>query len=282
MIFPKQSKKRRLELEKPVVRGSIGDLTTRLSETKHEIKSAQRLRYQVFCSEMSAKPRILSRLTRRERDAHDKNCDHLLVIDDTRGSNNGIVGTQRFAVSNAAHIDNRFYSQSEFEINALLTRHPDKRFMELGRSCILPEYRTKRTMELLWHGTWDYALQKKADVMFGCASFHTDDPEAIRNCLSFLLQNTPVEDCWRVSSRHQNAIDLNKFASDNIDPKTALRSLPTLIKGYLRLGAQFSDVAVHDPEFGTIDILVVLPVKDINPKYISYYGESADRHRSAA
>ncbi len=25
--------------------------------------------------------------------------------------------------------------------------------MELGRSCVLPDYRTKRTVELLWQGT---------------------------------------------------------------------------------------------------------------------------------
>ena len=266
----------------PNVNGAAGGLVTRLATKRSEISAAQKLRYQVFCAEMSAKAGMLGRLTKREKDRHDKNCDHLLVIDPSRKSNSGIVGTQRFATGNAKDSDTSFYSQSEFAVDELLQRHPGKRFMELGRSCILPEYRNKRTMELMWHGTWDYALKKQADIMFGCASFHADTVDDLATPLGFLVQNAAVGEKWEVSSSHRHSIDLSKYQDIDIDQKTALRSLPTLIKGYLRLGAKFSTVAVQDIEFGTIDVLVVLPVKDINPKYVSYYGEAAERHRSAA
>ena len=224
--------------QRPIVHGSAGGMITRLADTKAEIKAAQKLRYKVFCSEMSAKTGMLDRLTRRERDTHDKNCDHLLVIDEALKSNCGIVGTQRFTVADASHTDAAFYSKSEFEITDLLDRHADKRFMELGRSCILPEYRNKRTMELMWHGTWDYALQQNADVMFGCASFHTENLAEIRNSLAFLLQTAPAEAGWQVSSQHRNAMDLSGFETDKIDPKSALRGLPNADQGLLEAGSQ--------------------------------------------
>ena len=282
MKFPKLVSRRKADTLSPVVNGTAGGLVTRLATKRAEIRAAQKLRYQVFCSEMSAKAGMFGRLTKREKDRHDKNCDHLLVIDQSREANSGIVGTQRFAVGDARDDKTVFYSSSEYAVGELLERHPDKRFMELGRSCVLPEYRNKRTMELMWHGTWDYALQKNADIMFGCASFHADSANEIETSLGFLVQNASASDEWTVSSDHRHAIDLSGLADIEIDPKAALRGLPTLIKGYLRLGAKFSTVAVQDVEFGTIDVLVVLPVKDINPKYVSYYGESAERHRSAA
>jgi putative hemolysin len=35
---------------------------------------------------------------------------------------------------------------------------------------------------------------------------------------------------------------------------------------------------VIDRQFGTTDVLVVLPVSAINPRYIGYFGPGANRH----
>ena len=39
---------------------------------------------------------------------------------------------------------------------------------------------------------------------------------------------------------------MNRMSKEAIDPKAALRALPPLIKGYLRLGAYIGDGAVID------------------------------------
>ena len=65
---------------------------------------------------------------------------------------------------------------------------------------------------------------------------------------------------------------------DAIDPKAALRALPPLIKGYLRLGAFVGDGAVIDRQFGTTDVLIVLPVAAINARYVEHFGADAERH----
>ena len=51
--------------------GRIGSLEVRLAATKKDVKRAQRLRYTIFCEEMSAVPDLISRLKRRDIDAFD-------------------------------------------------------------------------------------------------------------------------------------------------------------------------------------------------------------------
>ena len=63
-----------------------------------------------------------------------------------------------------------------------------------------------------------------------------------------------------------------------IDAKLALKQLPPLIKGYLRIGARFGTGAVIDRQFGTTDVLVVLPVAAIDKRYADYYGGEGPRH----
>jgi L-ornithine Nalpha-acyltransferase len=54
--------------------------------------------------------------------------------------------------------------------------------------------------------------------------------------------------------------------------------LPPLAKGYLRLGAFIGDGAVVDHQFGTTDVLVILPVSAINTRYMQHFGPTAHRH----
>jgi putative hemolysin len=46
----------------------------------------------------------------------------------------------------------------------------------------------------------------------------------------------------------------------------------------LRLGAHIGDGAVIDHQFGTTDVLIVMPVSAINARYIEHFGGDASRH----
>lgn len=256
----------------------MGNFETRLASGLAELKAAQRVRFEVFCEELSAKTSLKNQQYRRDEDAHDQNCDHLLVLNRDYPQNEQIIGTQRFLIRTGESGPNQFYSRNEFDIAPLLSQHPKQVFMELGRSCILAEYRSKRTMELMWHGTWDYAVRNRVDFMFGCASFPTTDTESITQQLSFLVHQAPAEGKLSVTSSNPQAFEINDQAFDPSLMKKSIRALPPLIKGYLRLGAKFSKHAVRDLEFGTTDIMVILPVDAINPRYVAYYGSNADRH----
>jgi putative hemolysin len=267
----------------PVTLGRLGSLEVRLATTRKEIRKAQRLRFKVFYDEMSAMPNPAAMLTRRDKDAFDRVCDHLLVIDHAYRSGPlkqvkpKVVGTYRLLRQSVAESHFGFYTSSEFDIGALVRRHPGERFLELGRSCVLPAYRTKKTVELLWQGIWAYVLHHQVDVLFGCVSFEGSDPAMLSRELAFLHHHARPSPEWDAAAVPLRRVDMNLMAKESIDARRTITALPPLVKGYLRLGAKVGDGAVVDRQFGTVDVLMILRVADIDPKYIAYYGAEANR-----
>jgi putative hemolysin len=261
------------------VLGRIGALETRLAVSRREIEAAQTIRYKIFVEEMGAELPAQAMRLGRDIDAFDEICDHLIVLDTAikGGSHDQIVATYRILRHDVAFANGGFYSASEFEIAPFLARHPGKKFMELGRSCVLPAYRTKRTVELLWQGNWAYALKHGLQVMFGCGSFPGRHPELHALALSFLHHNTLARDDWAVRALPQHHRPMDLMPPEAVNAKRALMAMPPLIKGYLRLGAMVGDGAVVDHAFGTTDVLIVLPVEAISSRYLNYYGADAQR-----
>ena len=213
---------------------------------------------------------------RRDIDGYDAICDHLLVIDHAARDRNAlnrpaVVGTYRLLRQPLAEEYGGFYTAGEFDIGSLIARHRHLQFLELGRSCVLAPYRNKRTVELLWHGIHAYFLQNRCDVMFGCASLDGTDPKRLALPLSFLHHYAAAPEPWRARALSERYVEMNRTAKEAIDAKDALRALPPLIKGYLRLGAYIGDGAVVDYEFGTTDVLIVLPVSAIKRRYFEHF-----------
>ncbi len=261
------------------VLGRIGNLETRLARSEAEVEAALSVRYRVFVDEMKAQVSAESHRRGHETDAFDAICDHLLVLDNAIDGDveDRVVGTYRLLRQDVAAAKGGFYSRSEFEVDGLIERHPGKRFMELGRSCVLPEYRTRRTVELLWQGNWAYALRHGVDAMFGCGSFPGIVPEEHALALSFLHHNALVQPDWYVKAQPELFRLMDLMPAEAINSRKALAALPPLIKGYLRLGAMIGDGAVVDPVFNTTDVLVVLPISSISGRYLNYYGADAGR-----
>lgn len=262
--------------------GRIGNLETRLARTDREIEAAQAVRYRVFVEEMHAQLPGEAMRQKRDFDSWDDICDHLLVLDHSieGDTEDQIVGTYRLLRQEVAMANGGFYSASEFDIEKLLARHPDKQFMELGRSCVLPAYRTKRIVELLWQGNWAYALKHGMGAMFGCASFPGILPEEHALALSFLYHSVQAKDDWAVDALPQLARTMDLMPSEAVNGRKALMAMPPLIKGYLRLGAMVGSSAVVDHAFNTTDVLIVLPIASISDRYVNHYGATADRFAS--
>jgi putative hemolysin len=258
--------------------GRLGSLEVRLATSAKEIRRAQRLRFEVFYGEMEALANPAVRLARRDFDEFDALCDHLLVIDHARPGKPKVVGTYRLLRQEVAERGLGFYTAGEYDIAPVLRAHAGKRFLELGRSCVLKDYRNKRTVELLWHGIWTYVLHHRVDVMIGCASLEGTDPDALALPLSFLHHHAGAAQDWRARAVSRRYVPMDRLPKEAVDPKMALQALPPLIKGYLRLGATFGDGAVIDRQFNTTDVLVVLPVSAISPRYKAHFGPAADRH----
>lgn len=264
------------------VYGRIGNLEVRLARSRGDLRRAQKLRYEVFYEEMDAVPDAKAMFRRRDEDPYDDICDHLLVVD--RGDivaggkqpwrkRPRVVGTYRVLRQDMAEAHGGFYSQGEYDIAPLIaSKRRDYHFMELGRSCVLKPYRNRRTVELLWHGIWTYVREHGVDVMIGCASFPGVDPKQHAMALSFLHHNSLAPREWRVKAHDRLYVNMNMVPAKDIDAKAALKGMPPLIKGYLRLGAYIGDGAVIDRQFGTTDVLIVLPVEAIDARYFGHFG----------
>ncbi len=263
--------------------GRLGSLEVRLAQTAAEVRQAQKLRYRVFYKEGSAIPNPGRLFARRDVDAYDAICDHLLVLDHAAhdsqpGNRPAVVGTYRLLRQSLAEDFGGFYTAGEFDIADLLARHANLQFLELGRSCVLSPYRNKRTVELLWHGIHAYVLQNRCDVMIGCASLDGTEPKQLAPLLSFLHHYARAPETWRARALPSRYVEMNRMSKETIDPKAALRALPPLVKGYLRLGAYIGDGAVVDHEFGTTDVLIILPMSVIKQRYLDHF----DVNRRAA
>lgn len=254
--------------------GRIGTLEVRLASDEREIHAAQKIRYRIFHDELGAKFSSTLRDEERDADRFDDFCDHLLVFDTSLPgpADRQIVGTYRVLKQEDSVAAGGFYTQNEFDLQPLISRHEELRFLELGRSCVLPEYRSKRTVELLWQGIWSYVRINRIDVMTGCASFAGTVPAAHAEALSFLAHNCTAKDEWAARALDSLYYPMDLMPLEAINSRNALAGIPPLIKGYLRLGAKIGEGCVIDHDFGTTDVLIVLPVSEISERYISYYG----------
>jgi L-ornithine Nalpha-acyltransferase len=263
--------------------GKKGSMEVRFAQSRKEVEACQKIRFEVFYEEMSALADETAINQRIDADVYDPICDHLLVIDyepadktqgvalPTREGN--VVGTYRLLRQEIAEAHNGFYSADEFDIASLLQRKSSEyRFLELGRSCVLKSYRTKPTVELLWQGIWNYLQLFKFDAMFGCASLEGTDPDALSLPLSYLHHHYQAPEDWRVKALPERYVEMNRQPAETINEREAMRALPPLIKGYLRLGAYIGDGAVVDHQFNTTDVLIVMPVSAISERYAAHFG----------
>jgi L-ornithine Nalpha-acyltransferase len=256
------------------------DLSIKQANSAIELRAAQRLRYRVFHDERGAKPDAAAHASQRDQDSYDAICDHLLVTRARTETSNPelcvdddeVVGTYRLLRQSTAQSNAGFYSQNEFNLQPLLDRKSDLSFLELGRSCVLKAYRGTPVIELLWQGIWNYVRHHKLDVMIGCASFDDTDPDAHADALSFLAHHTAAPTDWNVRAHQKHYVEMKRKPIAAIDSRRTMLSLPPLIKGYLRLGSYVGEGAVIDHAFNTTDVLIVLPVSAINPRYFAHFG----------
>jgi len=264
-------------LEQWPVLAVSGALEVRLAETEHEVEQAQRLRYTVFYEEMSAIPSPQMRELRRDFDKYDDVCDHLLVVDRDAHDEDGqplVVGTYRLTRKKDADKVGGFYTSGEFDLSAMLAGLPeDTKSLELGRSCILKSYRARPgTMQLLWKGLMAYVARFDIDLMFGCASLPGTDVAEMTLPLAYLHHFHPMPEHLRVRAQPGLYVEMNCAPKDAIDEREGIRSLPAMLKGYVRAGCCIGEGAVIDRQFGTTDVFIYFPLSGLDARYKSRFG----------
>jgi putative hemolysin len=226
------------------------------ARTDDELREAQRLRFRVFANEMGAQ---LSGPIGLDIDSFDAYCDHLLVRDlDTLE----VVGTYRVLPPHQAARIGRLYAESEFDLSRL-TRLRSK-MVEVGRSCVHPDYRSGSAIMSLWGGLGAYMTQNGYETMLGCASVPMADGGHFAANLYCSLRGQSL------SAPEYRAFAHTPLPVDELQTGARVAP-PPLIKGYLRLGAKICGAPAWDPDFNCADFLTLFRLSDINARYARHF-----------
>ena len=237
--------------------GTGAALAVSFARSAVEVLEAQRLRYRVFAEEMGA--RVPGAAPGIDCDWYDAHCEHLLVRDTGSGE---VVGTYRLLPGQKAREIGSFYADGEFDLTRI--QHLRDTTVEIGRSCVHPDYRTGTTISMLWSGLITFAARHNYRYLIGCASLSMADGGCAAASIYRRLVRThlsPAE--YRVFPR----CELPLAALDrDVDVRP-----PALIKGYLRVGAYICGAPAWDPDFNTADLLMLLPLARMSARYARHF-----------
>lgn len=240
--------------------------SVRLATTAAEMREAQRLRYDVFVTELGGGGAMVDHIARLEEDKYDPFVDHLLLVDNAKDC---IVGVYRLLRQEQARAAGGFYSAGEFDLTPLTGC--GQRLLELGRSCLHRDYRGGSGMHVLWAGVARYVAAFEIDILFGVASFHGTDAKAVRAPLSLLYHRHLAPTEFRVTSRDMTFADMDLIDLEKLDSQAAMRQVPSLIKAYLRQGAWVGEGAFVDRAFNTTDVCLILDTKRLSSRHARLY-----------
>ena len=227
------------------------------AHTEAEVLETQQLRYLIFAGELGAQ--IDGGAEAADRDRFDPHCQHLLVRESASGQ---VIACTRILTDSGARAAGRFYSEGEFDLEML--RSLPGRVMEIGRTCVHPDYRSGAIIALLWSGIASFINDQGFDYLFGCASIGLEDGGA--NAHAILER---VSQSYMAAPYHRVTPYARLPQADAKRP-TQLR-IPPLLKAYLNLGAKACGPAYWDQDFNCADLFMLLNVSDLNPRYARHF-----------
>ena len=244
---------------------------TRLAQDARDLRAAQRLRYLVFVQELGGSGAMVDHENQLEQDEFDPFFDHLLLIDPSGDPQDlsDVVGVYRLLPSDRLAMSGRFYSEGEYDLTPL--KSSGRRLLELGRSCVHPDHRGGSAMFLLWNALADYVLERGIEVLFGTASFHGTDVQALAQPLAYLHHHHLAPPALRVTARAAHRAEMNLIAPAQLDRRAAMAGTPALIKAYLRLGGFVGEGAWIDHAFNTTDVCLVMDTEKMSAKHRDFY-----------
>lgn len=253
------------------MRATTDHLTLKLANGEDDIRAAQHLRYQVFVQELGGQGALVDHDAQLEKDEYDPFYDHLMLLDSTRGDSTReqVIGVYRLLRDDMMPQIGRYYTEGEYDLSVL--KASGRKLMELGRSCLHADYRGGAAMYLLWNGLADYVAKHEVEILFGTASFHGTDIDALKGSLSLLYHRHLAPENLRVRTVENHFQNMNLLPESDVDRVAAMRNVPALIKGYLRLGGFVGDGAFVDHDFNTTDICLVMDTEKLNATQRSIY-----------
>jgi L-ornithine Nalpha-acyltransferase len=254
---------------------AMTDFEIKITRDKNEIEAAQKLRFEVFNLEMG-KGLASSYERGLDVDDYDPICEHLIVRD---LESNRVAGTYRLLLGSEAKNHFGFYSEREFNLEKI--KKLREQSLELGRSCAHKDYRDKALIPLMWEAIAHYVKSHRVRYLFGCASLYTIDPREVSESFTLLKAKYYAPAALRVLPVPDKSFPQLNEEAEIEDEQTLFSRLPSLIKGYLRVGALICGPPAIDREFGTSDFFLLLDMNNLSTEYLRRFGLMGSRVQSA-
>lgn len=230
------------------------------------IEAAQRLRHDVFTSEPGFA--LADSGADLDADRFDEYCDHLLVREERTGE---LVGCYRMLPPPGAIAAGGLYTATEFDVSALDALRPS--LVEMGRAVVRDGHRNGAVVLMMWSGILAYLDHSGYDYVTGCVSVPVADPAGIEPAGAHLRG---VRDFVTRRHRAPRELTVHPYRPVIVDGRTlddiappARASVPPLMRGYLRLGAQVCGEPAHDPDFGVGDFPALLDKRRADTRYLA-------------
>ena len=241
------------------------DYTLRLATSQADVIAAQSLRYNVFALEMGA---VTPGPPGLDADEFDDLCDHLIVWHRAPGRPAEAVGTYRVLPPHSNDHHPRasgLYADGQFGLmpmESILDRT-----VEVGRACVRADHRGGLAISMLWRGLAAYLNLAGYRYLLGCASMDlTDGGRSAAAFWDLALREHLVPAHRRC--RPRNPVPIGRL------PRAANPTIPPLLAGYLRMGAQVCGPPVYDEMFGTADFLLLLDLDSADGLYLERFAAS--------
>ena len=173
-----------------------------------------------------------------------------------------LVATTRLMDHEVASKLGSFYSEGEFAIQGLSDLQGP--ILELGRTCVDPQYRNGATIGVMWAELAEILNEGGYRYLMGCASISMRDGGVQALAIMRRLRNE------NLCSDQLQVVPRTPLPGLELSEQVTAQ-LPPLLKGYLRAGAKICGEPCWDPEFRTADIFVLLNREDLCPRYARHF-----------
>lgn len=243
---------------------SKSPLCAMITQDPDDIQKAFQLRYRIFAEEMGAN------LDEQgiDQDRFDEVCHHLVVKDE---DSEEIVGYSRIITNEGAYLAGSYYTQTEFDLSNII-RH-GKSYMEIGRTCVAPGFRSGAVIALLWARLGQFMMEHQIDYLMGCASIPLGkDMAPALAIMDYLQTHHAMKDKQTVTPK----IPLPALPPSSTHVALNGKALiPALLKAYLRIGCKVCGPAHWDQDFNVADVVVLLDRQAINMRYLKHFLRAA-------
>ena len=232
--------------------------------SREQLTALQRLRFEVFNLELGEGLES-SYESGLDVDDLDEAMHHILISHRKSGD---VIGTYRMQTAAMATANCGFYSAREFDISDFPVAVVEDS-VEVGRACIARDHRSRRVLHLLWRGLARYLIWMGKHRLFGCCSLTTQDRRVGNEVHARLVEGRHLHSdvrAWPLPGFECGLHDQGGEPAESLE-------IPPLFHSYLSLGAKICGPPAVDRDFGTIDFLVLLDVRELESHvYRGFFG----------